>query len=696
MRTLGDDVVDFTVTLVRALHRVGQFDPSRPNFPRVRARLLKELTRLQRTQPELAYVIGPPTVAGGPPEVHVDGTAPARTELRRLVGPSIGGAFVLQLQEFMQRRSLVVLAFARGITEPEWNAFLEILSAPPVETDPAREGARVCKALLDKKASHLALVREIDLPPQSPEVAWMVRMALGRMGHDVRAFITVGDAKPATLAEHSERLVTGMAYSFFRKFEVLRAILWATPVLDRILGALPGMNAFHAREFFVRGLPVLPLVGVTKLILREAGEAGQVPREPAMSVLRSIVERLLLDPPAPKTDELLREMCRRQVVGITRLPPELQEWVLAEHWVESLRERPSNEPPAGSQTINPVRLLQKAMRYALSTHRFVEANAIFMRLRVANDKAVSDVFDTPTLEATLTDFPEDPAARRGILALLLVGGEVAALSTATVVAQNEPKLREAGAWLLTEMKARGIAAALRVLDEGVEGEDAAYLLLACVKEGAGPEAAPVFIKQLRHSAPKIRRYALTALAECNPETAESYVAGALADSDESVRIRALLLCANTGLGSAKIVPQAVRLISRDARGASPPVVRAAIEVVVSRREANSMAAVDAELALCRLAEPIGLFGQLLGHHPPPSDVLLTAISALGRLGSAKAKKVLQQLCKHKNEDVVHAAQEALAGRATKTMAISQVFASAERNARKSGVMSVTDVQRGND
>jgi HEAT repeat protein len=694
MRTLGDDVVDFSVTLVRALHRVGQLDPSRPNFPRVRARLLKELTRLQRTQPELAYVIGPPAVAGGPPEVYVDGTGPARTELRRLVGPSIGGAFILQLQEFMQRRSLVVLGFARGIIESEWNAFLEIVPEKPVEADAVREGARVCKALLDKKISHVALVREIDLPPPSPEVSWLARTALGRMGHDVRALIALGEAKPATLAEHSERLVTGMAYSFFRKFEILRAILWAAPVLDKILSALPGLNEFHTRDVLVRGLPALPVVGTTKLILREAGEAGQVPREPAMSVLRAIAERLLQDPPAPKTDELLREMCRREVVAITRLPPELQEWVLAEQWVEALQQRPSTEPPAGSATINPVRLLQKAMRYALATHRFVEANAILMRLRVTSDKAIHDVFDGPTLEATLTDFPENRDTRRGILALLLMGGEVAALSTATVVAQNEPKLREAGAWLLTEMKARGIAAALRVLDEGVEGEDAAYLLLACVKEGAGPEAAPVLIKQLKHAAPKIRRYALTALAECNPEAAEPHVAGALSDSDESVRIRALLLCANTGLGSAKIVPQAVHLISRDARGASPPVVRAAIEVVVSRRETNAMAAVDAELALCRLAKPIGFFGGLFGQKPPPSDVLLTAISALGRLGSAKAKKVLQQLCKHKDADVVHAAQEALAGRATKTMAISQVFASAER--RKSGVRSVATGQRGDE
>ena len=143
MHTLADEVVEFTMTLVRALHRIAQFDPAKPNFPRVRQRLFKELTRLHRTQPEIAYVIGPPSVAGGPPEVHVDGTGPARTELRRLVGPSIGGAFVLQLLEFMQRRSLVILALSRGLADSEWQTFLEVMAAPPVETEPAREGARL-------------------------------------------------------------------------------------------------------------------------------------------------------------------------------------------------------------------------------------------------------------------------------------------------------------------------------------------------------------------------------------------------------------------------------------------------------------------------------------------------------------------------------------------------------------------------
>ncbi|HEX7599760.1 MAG TPA: HEAT repeat domain-containing protein [Polyangia bacterium] len=682
MHTLADEVVEFTMTLVRALHRVAQFDPAKPNFPRLRARVFKELTRLQRTQPELGYVVGPPSVAGGPPEVHVDGTGPARTELRRLVGPSIGGAFVLQLLEFMQQRSLVTLSFSRGITEAEWNIFLEIVAAPPVEKDAALEGGRLNKALLDKKVSHVALVREIDLPPPDPQIPAPVRTALGRLGRDVRALLALGEAKPANLLEHSERLVVAMASSFFRKFDVLRAILWAGPSLDKNLSALPGMAGFRARDIFVRGLPALALAGTTKLILRDAGEIPQVPGEPAMTVLRAIAERFLQDPPEHKTDEILREMCRREVVPITRLPPELQEWVLAEGWVEALQKRPSTEPPAGSANTDPVRLLQKAMRYALSIHRFVETNAILMRLQIARPKAIPEVFDEPTMEAMLAGFPEDPASRRGILALLEEGGEVAAASTAAVVAQNEPKLREAGAWILVEMKLRGVSAALRVLDKGVEGEEAAYLLLACVKDGAGPEAAPVFIKQLKHPAPKVRRYALTALAEAEPNVAESHVAEALSDPDESVRIRALLLCANTGLGGAKIIPAAIRLISRDARGASPPVVRAAIEVVVSQRQNKALAAVDADDALCRLAKPIGFIGRLFGHQTPPAAVLGTAISALGRLGSAQAKKVLKHLCNSRDPDVVHAAEEALAGRVTKTMAVSSVFASEVRSVKK--------------
>jgi hypothetical protein len=570
MHTLADEVVEFTMTLVRALHRVAQFDPAKPNFPWASQRLHKELTRLHRTQPEIAYVVGPPTAAGGSPEVHVDGAGSMRTELRRVVGASTGGAFVLQLLEFMQRRSLVILALCRGLTDTEWSTFLEVMAAPPVDGDPAGEGARLAKALLDKKVSHVALVREIDLSPLDQSIAWPVRPALGRLGRDVRALLALEEAKPTTLVEQSERLVAGMAYSFFRKFDVLRATLWAAPALDTMLNALPGLASFRAREIFVRGLPAWALVGTAKLILRDAGEASQAPAEPAMGALRAIAGRLLKDPPERKTDDLLREMCRREVVPINLLPPELQEWVLAETWVDALQRRPSTEPPSGSANIDPIRLLQKAMRHALSIHRFVETNAILMRLRTADAKAIAGVFDEPTMEAMLGGFPDDPAGRHGIVALLEEGKDTAADSIAAVVAQGEPKLRNAGAWVLTEMGMRGVAAALRALDAGVEKEEAAYLLLACVKDGAGPEAAPVFIKQLKHQSPKVRRFALTALAEADSIVAESYVAEALSDPDESVRIRALLLCAKTGLGSAKIVPQAIRFISRDARRASPP------------------------------------------------------------------------------------------------------------------------------
>lgn len=65
MNALADQVVELTITLVRALHRVGQLNPAKANLPRTRARLWNELGRLQRTQPESGYVIGPPAVAGG-------------------------------------------------------------------------------------------------------------------------------------------------------------------------------------------------------------------------------------------------------------------------------------------------------------------------------------------------------------------------------------------------------------------------------------------------------------------------------------------------------------------------------------------------------------------------------------------------------------------------------------------------------
>jgi HEAT repeat protein len=659
MNTLADQVVEFTITLVRALGRVAQYDPAKPNFPRLRARLLKELGRLQRTQPEIGYVIGPPAVAGGPPEIWVDGTSPQRIELRRIVGPSIGGAFVLQLLEYMQHRGLVALAFARGVTEPEWNTFLEIVTVPPVEKSPAAEGRRLVKALLDKKVAHISIVCESEQPPARPDLPWYQLLAFARLARDLRAAVTLGTNTPAALFNQSERLTVGMAYSYFRKFDVLRQMLFHCKTVDELVRDVPALREVHALDIILRGLPVFSLHGTTGLILKESGTANEMPAEPAAQVLRAIAEHMLKMPSSRQVDETLRTMCRRKIVPITRLPVELQEWVLAENWVDSMRTDMGKEPPKGSPESNPVRILQKGARYAFIQHLPVQATGILERIKSVAPKAVPEVFDVPTVEAVLAEFPENNDGRRALLALLGQGGDTAADSVASVVLTGEPKVCEAAAWILTEMKGRGVAAALRTLNQDIEKEETARLLIACVTGKAPEGAADVFIRQFKHKSARVRRDALTALASACPPAAEVYVALALGDPDENVRIRALLLCANTGVGSEKIIPRAIQLVAKDARGAPPQVVRAAIEVVVRRREAGALPIAEAEFALCRLTTPIGVLGRMLGQKSPPAAVMVPAIAALGRLGTDRATKLLARLSRSKDPDIAQTARREL-------------------------------------
>jgi len=83
MHTLGRGV-EFTMTLVRALHRVVSLDPASPTSAGEQAPA-QELTRL--IDAARNRVCESDRRRGGwPPEVHVDGTGPMRTELRRLVG----------------------------------------------------------------------------------------------------------------------------------------------------------------------------------------------------------------------------------------------------------------------------------------------------------------------------------------------------------------------------------------------------------------------------------------------------------------------------------------------------------------------------------------------------------------------------------------------------------------------------------
>ncbi len=576
------------------------------------------------------------------------------------MGPSVGGAFVLQLLEFLQQRGLVVLGFPRGLTEPEWNAFLEVVAKPPVEKSPASEGQGLLRALLDKKVTHVSLVCEADQPPTHPEMPWQVRVAFARLARDLRTASAQGPAAPTGVLDQSERLTIGMAYSFFRKFDILRSMLFQSAAVDQLLRDAPALRAIRALDLVVRGLPLASLHGTTALILRESGAATETPPDPAASILRAISERLLKEPSSRQVDETLRTMCRRKLVPITRLPVELQEWVLAETWVDDMRLSMSAEPPKGSPESSPVRILQKAARYAFIQQMPVQATGILERIKTVAPKALPEVFDIPTVEAVLSAFPENQSDRRSVLALLEQGGDTAADSAASVVTTgDDAKAGEAAAWILMEMKGRGVAAALRALNQDIEKEEAARLLIACVTGKAPENAADAFIRQLKHRSARVRRDALTALSSACPAAAEVYVAQALTDADENVRIRALLLCATTGVGSEKIIPRAIQLVSKDARGAPPQVVRAAIEVVARRREAGTLPIADAEAALCRLATPIGLLGRMLGHRSPPAAVLVTAIAALGRLGTDRATRLLARLGRSNDPDVAQAATREL-------------------------------------
>jgi HEAT repeat protein len=659
MNTLADQVVEFTMALVRAFSRIGQFDPSRPNFPRVRARLFKELGRLLRNQPEVGFVVGPPAVAGGPPELWVDGTAPQRVEMRRIVGPSIGGAFVLQLVELLQQRGLLSLGFSRGVTEAEWIACIDIMSAAAKEKSPAAEAKHLLKAFVDKKVRHISAVTDGEQPSADREDSWQIRAAFARLGHDLRTAVAAGATAPSLLDE-AEALTTGMAYPYFRKFELMRTLLLHASTVDKMLSDLPALRQFRALDLIVRGLPAYSLQGTTNLILKDLGDVNQSPPEPAATVLRSVTERLLKMPSSRQVDELLRTMCRRKIVAITRLPVELQEWVLAETWVETMRHNPAQEPPKGSAESKPVRILQKGARYAFIQHLPVQATGVIQRIKMLDPKAVPGVFDVPTVEAVLEGFPERGEDRRALLALLDQGGDTAADSVASVVVTaNDARVYEGAAWILTEMKARGVGAALRALNQDIDREETARLLISCVSGKAPESAADTFIRHLKHKSARVRRDALTALAAACKPAAEVYVAQALADPDENVRIRALLLCATTGVGSDKIIPRAIELVSKDARGAPPQVVRAAIEVVVRRREAGSLPIADAEAALCRLASPIGFFGRLLGKKSPPAAVLVTAIAALARLGTDRAQRLVVRLSHSKDPDVASACRKEL-------------------------------------
>lgn len=643
MRTHADDVLDQTVLLVRAIARTGTYAPAHPNYERARTRLHRDIERLLRVNPEIAFVPTPPMLEGAPAELHVDGASPSRTDIRRIIPETQGGAFALQLLQFLQQRGIIQLAFKKAFTLDELITFLDLVAADA-------GGVEIDETLIAMNMRNIVVVTDRDLPPDN--MPWTARSVFGRFLHDAFAQNRMGGWGDDGKKIRGE-LISDAVRPFLRSPDAMVTVLAHAPLIQPLLRRSPELEGIQVRLLIMDNLPSGTVYLVVNSLTRQGLQMEDALRQ---ELLGLAAVRLAREQASPQRDRILRDLCVRGAIGIKQLPPELREWVYAEQWVEAASSDPLTGPPASAG------IALKAVSHAIANERYMVATIALRHLRKLDALAASSALDSSAVEVMALHISLEQPGFGDIVSLFEEADDSALFALAVVVAVMDAREAGPAAKVLAELGPRGATASRKALEAGVKSEAGALTLLSILSPHANTGAAPMLMKYTKHPAAPVRREALSLLAAADANKADAYVAQAFKDDDSSVRVRALTICASTGLGRAQIVPRAMDLIVKDAARADASVVCAAIDVVSRAAQQGALLTADAEKIFCKLVEPVGTVGRMLGREALPADVLAAGISALSTFSSPKAQRILDKLVRDKDPEISKIARKALAGR----------------------------------
>ena len=633
MREASREGVAFLAGLAAALVRHGEFGGAPSVRAKALGRLYKDVARQLRVQPEVVLALK-----------HGEGGAGL---VLHFDGIPLGTAF--GLTEALRKRDVLVLALRRGLTEEDFAAAVDLLAAKPTEDASSKDGVVLADAM-SARASRGVLVIVGRDAGDDPAVTWETRVAQGRFVREVRLAVREGRWSPPwdklrdeMLAEALQPL--GTAPEMVRQFLLAAAEAPPLPEGDVDTARVPLLN------IIVPGIAPTVLLAVCRSLLG----SGSVARGGATWKALVVAGRRVLGFEATaERDRVLRRLCAVGALPLEALPPDVQEWVHAERWVDQLITDRDSAPP---NSPNEPGVLRKSVRHALGSRRYLLARLAADRLRRSFPDETAPIFDPETFEPVVADFPDDDERRQQLLDVMTDAGDEAFDALTTLAARGTGRVSDDAGRALGRLGAPGIAAALRELHKGVESEGGAAALLLCVEPAAEPGMTPMLLMYAKHPGPKVRCAALSLLVAANPATAEEPVGKAGHDHAPSVRARAFLLCAIAKVAREKLVPLALDMVASNASKADVEVMKAAIEVAGAVASEGGDKAPKAEDALCVLLTPVGWFGRMTGRDRIPVDVLFAAAGALARLTTPKAEKTLAALERDGDPEVARICRE---------------------------------------
>ena len=661
---LGETIL----ALIQAFLKTGYYTSGHPETQRARAGLYDEVRVYLDGHSEITFII---VADGERREIYLAGLRNDPIPLSSLMLKSMAELFIPKFAEYFERKSLASFSLKSAISQREFEAFVDLMTEPPLAADsPEAARDRLTADLVRLDIVMVSTVFNVDLVGMGRKLPWRIKNILSRLKRDLNLLPLYHNLGATRLAE-IHRMVLGDIIRPLRNVKLLSELFLN---LDLIGFDLAGFEPDQLEGMLLELLPAELKAPVAAELARSMGDLQQsfeqlqdvellVRKEYLRGTLQRMGRELLA---AGRFDaDLFGQLVSDGILRVDDLPPELQER-LAEG---RLREQFAADPQQYLARLaalppEPARQRLLAVREELPelvrSGRLPEVAALCAAaatLQPVVDFAEDEALVSATLAAARQRFAGNKDEQTALLDLLAGLGPFGCALLAELLDIDNRYVRRGVLERLQRLGPVVLAPVLAVLPRrgGWFYLRNTLLVLTRVAPTAG-ETMQLLRRSLSHAEANVRREAVQGFTALPAAEAIPLLLPLLKDPSAEVRQRTLAVLGRHGCVHSTMLTTLQRIVSGGS--AEPLLLEQALKTL-------------ALLPLPAAQRPVfaGLLGDLLierelfGLRHKATDLRpelkVAALAALGLIGGDKVPGLLRRFCSDAQPPVAAAAREAL-------------------------------------
>lgn len=354
---------NFTRSMIQTMNRTTYYEPGHPAFAAVRDDLFEQLRGLLVKHQQVGFVL----LRGSPPQVHVDGLGGGRVNLAQIMSAGIYELVGPRLAEYMDRFDLVVLAFSRRISLPEFERFVAVMTRPIVNR-PAEW--TISDALLEADVTSISAVTVSELRVGAHDLPWQLEVCIARLRRDLRTIPMFKSLSDAELRKIKRQIFQDVVRPLGR-VDLLRLLIKHSPWIEQEIQEREGIGDLRIPESVVWAVQARQFVDLAMTLFHEMYVTKNAELEEHDLRAFELCKSRLSNEDIPGSDNLYRKLFEFEIFTFDQLPERLQDALRAEDYIRAW-DQGARRPPQ-TETKRDIRVVGKVIRALLEHERFTDA-----------------------------------------------------------------------------------------------------------------------------------------------------------------------------------------------------------------------------------------------------------------------------------------------------------------------------------